>query len=156
MTQRLRRFAPGDGPLTYALYHNAVHHGTAPHYTPAQQQAWCPSKTMPDTWPGHFERSETWIAEDEHGSAGFLTLNSDGYLNLFFVRPDLRRSGTASRLYDEAVRHASKNALSMSSHASLLARPFFERRGWTVMHREDVPRGGQILTRFFMTAPATE
>ncbi|NRB00844.1 MAG: GNAT family N-acetyltransferase [Rhodobacteraceae bacterium] len=155
MTETIRPFTPADAEPLYRLFRNAVQNA-APHYTQAQRDAWAPHAIMPTGWPKRIADMTTWVAEDNKGHAGFLSLQSDGYLDFLYVRPDLKGQGTAGRLYTHAADHARQNALSMTTHASLFARPFFERQGWRVIHREEVPRGDQYLTRFFMAAPATE
>lgn len=130
---------------------DAVLDGTSPHYSPAEARAWAPSDT-PDWIVPRLESGTTWIAGPGH--RGFLTACPDGHLDLFFVRPAERRGPIAPALYDAYADWLATEGISRpTADAGRLLRPFIAHRGWRVIHRETVPRGGETLERFRMDRP---
>lgn len=146
----IRALRPDEVEQTYAIYRDAVRIGAAPFYTEDQRHAWVPSDEMEDWWPGRVLGGATWVDEGAAGLNGFLTY-ADGHLDLFFVRPEARRGATAPALYDRMLAEArAEGRLGLTSYASHLARRFLERRGWTVVAREETERNGVLLERFAM------
>ena len=80
-----------------------------------------------------------------------MTLRADGLIDLAFVAPDVAGQGVAKPLYDAIEAEAKGRGLArLHAEASLLARPFFERQGWSVVGRQSVERDGVALTNFVM------
>jgi putative acetyltransferase len=146
----IRPVRPDEVALTYAIFRDAVRIGAAPFYTEGERLAWAPSDAMTEGWPARILGATTWVAEEPEGLAGFLTY-ADGYLDFFYVRPEARRGPAAPALYDRMLAEArAEGRARLTTHASHLARSFLERRGWRVVEREEVERGGVLLTRFAM------
>ena len=128
-----------------------MRYGTQQHYDQKQREAWAP--TIPDTaaWTERLRSVTTFVAEDDSGIAGFMTLGSDGYIDLAFVRPDVIGQGVAYQLYRTLERAASRSGLArLYTEASDVARPFFERQGWRVAETQTVNRSGVSLTNHRM------
>ena len=151
MTITCRPLRAGEAALCYAIYYDAVRIGAAGDYSEAQRIAWAPDDAMPEGWPDRLSSAETWVAEDGETVLGFLTFDPNGYLDLFFVRPEAKGGGASTALYDKMLTEASARGLPrLTVHASHLARRFLERRGWTVIAPETVERDGVLLHRFEM------
>jgi putative acetyltransferase len=68
-----------------------------------------------------------------------------------FVHPDFQGLGAAGLLLSAVEESARSQGLGrIFTEASLTARPFFERRGFTVILRQSVEKRGQRLTNFRM------
>lgn len=91
-------------------------------------------------------------AGDAGPGAGAAEERASAHIDLFFVRPDVRGKGVAAALYDafEAAVGADAPGGRLTADASLLLRPFLERRGWQALDEEWVERDGVILNRFQM------
>jgi len=91
------------------------------------------------------------VAEDETGVVGFMTVDKTGYIDLAFVRPDRIGTGVASEIY-KRIEMASKESgqTRLFSNASELAKPFFEKHGWTVCRTQQVERHGAKMTNYRM------
>lgn len=153
----IRRIRADEAPATYAIYRDAVRIGAARGYSLAERLAWVPSDAMEDWWPDLVLESPTWVAERDGGLAGLIALRSDGHLDLFFVRPEAQGDGTAVALYDRLVDQAKKDGHGdLTTFASLLLRPFLERRGWQVTEEQCVLRNRVPLTRFAMVLDPLE
>ena len=144
----LRPCRPADAPALRALFYGTVHTVCAADYTPAQLDAWAPRRYEAADW----ERtlfSRTVLAAEERGEIlGFGSIGPDGYLDLLYVHRDHQRRGVASALCDalEALYPAER----ITVHASVTARPFFEKRGYRVRNAQQVEHRGQVLANFVM------
>lgn len=148
---RLRAYAPRDAEACYHVFRRAVHEGAASAYSAGERAAWAPDAAMPPDWGARLDRHPTLVALRRGAVRGFLTLGRDGHLDLLYVLPEERGRGTAARLYAAAEARARAQGLGwLATEASLLARPFLERRGWVCEARQSVIRAGVALTCFRM------
>ncbi|NIZ59504.1 GNAT family N-acetyltransferase [Sedimentitalea sp. CY04] len=152
MSVTIRAYHPDDARTLYSIFSEAIHKGTVAHYSAAQRQAWAPSADMPDWWPDSLAKLETWVAEAGGEIAGFMCATPQGYVDFTYVRPRWMGRSVAQALYDITLERArGRNLTRLTTHASLMARPFFARQGWQVDEMEIVDRNGEQLKRFAMS-----
>lgn len=147
----VRPFEDEDAEATARIYVDAVRIGAQDHYDEAQRRAWASS--VPDTlpWRARLKSQASFVAERDGAVVGFMTLKPDGCIDLAFVAPDAMGSGVAKRLYERILAEAAASGLRrLHTEASHLARPFFQRQGWSVVKRQTVERDGVALTNFVM------
>ena len=134
----IRRFRPGDAQGTWDVFFAAVRIGAAGHYTEQELIDWAPVDQMPADWGDWLDRHVTYVGESDStvetpdtSVSGFFMLERDGYLNMAFVRPNMRRTGLAGQLYAAILADAKALRLPrLTVIASRLATPFFRRAGW--------------------------
>ena len=87
------------------------------------------------------------MAEVAGEIAGFGDIDRGGYLDRLYIHKCFQRMGIASALCDrlEAV-----PAPVITTHASITARGFFEKRGYRVVKEQQVERHGILLTNYIM------
>lgn len=91
------------------------------------------------------------VAREAGQPVGFMTLDSDGYIDLAFVAPAHQRRGIGGRLYARIETLARDAGMwRLHSQASYLVRGLFEQQGWTVVREQRVERSGVALTNFVM------
>lgn len=147
----IRRFQDEDALATATLFHRSVHELTQDHYDQAQRDAWAPQIPEKAAWLNRLKPQSVFVAEQESGIVGFMTLTQDGYLDLAFVAPGASRQGVGAMLYEAINAEATVLGLKrMHAEASHLARPFFERQGWAVLKEQTVHRNGVALMNFAM------
>ena len=140
---RLRPYRSADLPAILDLFRNTVHTVCARDYTRSQLDAWAPAELDAAAWDASLLAHRTLVAAENGMIIGFADLGPDGYLDRLYVHRDWQGRGVASALCD-ALPDA------RSTHASLTARPFFEKRGWRVVKEQQVERRGVRLTNFVM------
>ena len=100
-----------------------------------------------DAWNRSFLEHYTLIAVEEGEILGFGDIDKTGYLDHLYVHKDHQREGIASGLCDKLEAHVPGN---IRTHASITAKPFFQKRGYKVTKEQQVERQGILLTNFVM------
>ena len=139
----LRAYRGSDLPAILSLFRDTVHTVCARDYTRSQLEAWAPAEPDAAAWDASLRAHRTLVAEENGSILGFADLAEDGYLDRLYVHRDWQGRGVASALC-AALPGARR------THASITARPFFERRGWRVVREQRVERWGVALTNFVM------
>lgn len=144
----LRPYAPSDCQVLAELFHHTVHTVNAGDYTPEQLDAWSPGAVDLEGWNRSFLEHHTLVAEESGRIVGFGDMDGTGYLDRLYVHKDCQGRGIASAIC-EALERAADTA-GLTTHASITARPFFEKRGWQVVKEQQVERRGVLLTNYIM------
>ena len=75
-------------------------------------------------------------------------MDETGYLDRLYVHKDYQGQGVASAICDELERFAAGKTI--TTHASITAKPFFLHRGYRVVRKQEVIRRGVALTNLVM------
>ncbi|MDQ1922912.1 GNAT family N-acetyltransferase [Massilia pseudoviolaceinigra] len=142
----IRHFQPSDAPALRAVFHDSIHGLASANYSAAQLDAWAPAEHDTDGWLRRMEAIAPLVAEIEGEPAGFADLQTDGYIDMFFVSPRHARRGVGTALMRRLLDAAREAALaSIYSNVSLTAEPFFAGHGFTVERRNEVAVRGAVL-----------
>lgn len=134
-----------DARACAEVYFNAVQRGTNEKYTKEQRNAWAPK--IPD--PLTYLANETCVIAEAQGKViGFISMTADQHISMAFVHPDWHRQGVAGALYNRLLHTVA--APPKTVHASLIAQPFFEKRGWVAVEKEEHVVRGVTLIRHLM------
>ena len=144
---RLRPYRSADLPAILDLFRNTVHTVCARDYTRSQLDAWAPAELDAAAWDASLLAHRTLVAEEKGMIIGFADLGPDGYLDRLYVHHLHQRQGVAAALCDR-LEETVKDPV--TTHASITARPFFEKRGYRVVKEQQVERRGVLLTNFVM------
>lgn len=144
---QIRAYCSSDCGAMAELFYNTVHTVNAADYMPRQLDAWADGKTDLAGWDRSFQAHFTLVAEADGVIVGFGDITSDGYLDRLYVHHQYQRQGVATALCDRLEGAATGN---ITTHASITARPFFEKRGYKVVKEQQVERRGVLLTNFVM------
>ncbi|TFB76711.1 GNAT family N-acetyltransferase [Cryobacterium glaciale] len=147
----LRPFTVLDGEATLDVFLRAIRITASSRYTPEQIAAWAPDDMDIVAWTAKRARTATVVATNGVQVVGFTDLDDRGYIDMLFVDPDFGRRGVASALLGWVLERADDRGLTeLSTHASLVARPFFEKFGFVVLEQRYPVQGGVRLTNFIM------
>ena len=144
----LRNYVKTDCAQLARLFYDTVHTVNAKDYTQEQLDAWATGKVNLEAWNESFQAHHTVVAEMDGKIVGFGDMDETGYLDRLYVHKDYQRRGVAAAICD-ALEQRTK-AAEFTTHASITARPFFEKRGYTVAREQQVERRGVWLTNFVM------
>lgn len=145
----IRRYERGDITQIVALFRGTVYALCHRDYTRAQLDAWAGAQINMEKWHASLAQHDARVALTDGRITGFADMDAGGYLDRLYVHRDHQGQGIATALCD-ALETASDAAV-FSTHASITARTFFERRGYTVQKAQQVERHGVLLTNFVMT-----
>jgi putative acetyltransferase len=136
---------------TVKLFYSSVHAIDSTIYSDKQKQAWAPTSPDYAQWCLRLARNKTYLAIINNKVAGFIALELNGHIDCIFTHPEHEGKGVACLLYSNIEIFAkARNMEGLSIEASIVAKPFFERRGFVVQHKNRVEKSGQILTNFSM------
>ncbi|MCV3271637.1 GNAT family N-acetyltransferase [Roseobacter sinensis] len=143
----IRWAAPQDAEALGQVFYSAVRDGPSP-YTEAQRAAWVRDVPSGPRWAARLTPLRIAVAEVDGTVAGFMSIESGGYIDLAFIRPAHRGAGLFRQLAARVEDHArSKGEPLLWTHASLMAQPAFRAVGFSTIHHERVERHGEHLDR---------
>lgn len=147
----IRKYKTTDCEEIAQLFYETVHSVNARDYSSEQRNAWVTGSVDMQVWNHSFLKHYTMVAVDDERIVGFGDIDRTGYLDHLFIHKDYQGKGVASVLCNELEMYALKNGASvLSTHTSITAKPFFQRRGYEVMKEQQVERNGVKLTNFVM------
>lgn len=152
MSLQVRPYTPDDADRLGEVFYASVHEGAGRAYDAAQCAAWCPEPPSGDSWRARLQPLECVVAEDESGIVGFMCFEPEtGYVDFTYVLPSAMGKGVADTLYAVCEgRLRARGVRRLTVQASELARSFFLRQGWQVLHRQEIERRGVMLHNYRM------
>ena len=144
----IRRYRSEDCRRLTELFYDTVHSVNARDYAPEQLDAWATGQPDLEAWDRSLHAHESFVAAENGVIIGFGDIDQSGYLDRLFVDKDHQGRGVATALCDAL--EAAVRAEHYTTHASITARPFFEKRGYHVVRQQRVERQGVSLTNFVM------
>lgn len=148
----IRAYRPSDGETLAELFCNTVHAVNAKDYTRDQLTAWTASTADREKWNDSFKEHYALVAVDEGTIVGFGDIDRTGYLDRLYVHADYQRKGIATALCDQLEQTVRGKIV---THASITAKPFFEKRSYETIREQRVERQGVFLTNFVMVKNKT-
>lgn len=147
----IRPYERKDAEAIVTLFYDAVRTVAAADYTPEQLAAWAPEVPDPAVWHQRMARRHTLVVEEKGEILAFAELDDSGVLDMFYCRRDVQRQGIGSWLFSKIQARARALGLErMVTEASITARPFFERQGFSMVKENRIERVGVELTNFTM------
>jgi putative acetyltransferase len=142
----VRSYREGDAEALAEVFHRSVREGAARRYSAAAVAAWSPELRPAEVWEKRLEGTDTIVATEDGVLIGFMNIDAKGYLDLAFVLPEVMGKGVADAIYAVLEGRARATGLdTLTVQASLLAEPFFARQGWSLVRRQEIEIGGEVL-----------
>lgn len=143
----LRRYQQSDCKELVELFYHTVHTINAKDYTQEQLNVWATKQADLEMWNQLLQKHFSIVAVDDGMIVGFGDIDMSGYLDHLFVHANYQGKGIATAICDQ-LEQAVQGII--VTHASITARPFFEKRGYQVVKEQKVERQGNFLTNFVM------
>lgn len=140
---------PRDLDDIISLFKKTVHYVNARDYSPQQLAVWAPDNIDTQLWAKSLLENTAFVAVLGSQIVGFGDIEpQSGYLDRLYVHHAHQGEGVASALCDKL--ESATTANTVTTHASITARGFFEKRGYTVICTQEVLRSGVVLTNYKM------
>ncbi len=143
----IRKYLQSDCRELTELFYNTVHTVNAKNYTEEQLNVWASGEVDLEKWNQSLQEHFSIVAVENGTIVGFGDINDTGYLDRLFVHTDYQKKGIATAICNQLEQSVQGNII---THASITARPFFEKRGYTVVKEQQVERQGIFLTNYVM------
>ncbi len=142
----IRQYKEKDCVSISNLFYETVHSVNAKDYMQAQLFAWAKNRSQLLSKNDAFLNQFTLVAEIGEDIIGFGSIDESNCLDMLYVGKDFLRQGVATALCNQLE----KGRRVVKTYASITAKPFFEKRGYTVVRENQVKRLGLILTNYEM------
>ena len=143
----LRRYRLSDCKELAELFYNTVHTINTKDYTEEQLNVWATGQVNLEKWNHSFQEHYSIVAIENDVIIGFGDIDETCYLDRLYVHADCQGKGIATAICDQLEQFVEGN---ITTHASITARPFFEKRGYKVLKEQQVERNGIFLTNYVM------
>ena len=141
----IRRYQQSDCKELTELFYNTIHTVNANDYTKEQLNVWATGQIDLEEWNQSLQEHFSVVAVDNGTILGFGDIDKTGYLDRLFVHADYQGKGIATAICNQLEQAMEGNTV---THASITARPFFEKRGYKVVKEQKIERQGIFLTNF--------
>lgn len=143
----IREYQESDCKEITELFYNTVHTVNAKDYTKEQLDVWATRQADLEKWSRSLTEHYSVVAIENNVIVGFGDIDKTGCLDRLYVHADYQGKGIETAVcnqLEQAVRG------DITTHASVTAKPFFEKRGYKVVKEQQVERQGIFLTNFCM------
>lgn len=143
----IREYRLTDCKELTELFYNTVHIVNARDYTKEQLDVWATGQVDLKKWDQSLQEHFSIVAVEDDVITGFGDIDKSGYLDRLYVHSDYQRKGIATAICNQLEAAVQE---SIVTHASITARPFFEKRGYKIVKEQRVERQGIFLTNYIM------
>ena len=116
------------------MFYNTVHSVNAKDYGLDQLNNWAPLRINKKRWEERLANNVCLVSMYNRQIVGFGELSEEGGIDTMFVHKNFQGKKIASRILQKLTRYAHDNFFTtLTTEASITARPFFERHGFIVI-----------------------
>lgn len=145
---KIRPYTQDDLNQILTLFQNTVWTINSADYTTEQVQVWAPLHLNALAWHNRLESQHTLVVTKDQTIVGFGSIDQLGNLDLLYVHKEYQRKGIAKRLCDALEFYGPWSCI--LTEASITAKPFFIKRGYTVIGEQYVQRNNIKLKNYKM------
>ncbi|WP_414619571.1 GNAT family N-acetyltransferase [Calothrix sp. CCY 0018] len=147
----IRLFDKQDAEQIAKLFHQTVREININNYSIDQVKAWAPDDIYFRDWASVCSERFTYVADDNGTIAGFGELEFDGDIDCFYCHKNYQRMGVGSKIYHAIEAKARELKIHrLYTEASITAKPFFLRMGFSIMKKQQVERRGESFINYAM------
>ncbi|MBW4556899.1 MAG: GNAT family N-acetyltransferase [Trichormus sp. ATA11-4-KO1] len=148
---KVRRYEIGDTEAIMKLFSDTIHEVNIRDYTKAQIDAWTSVNMDVEVWMNSLKSKFTYVAQEDGNILGFGELEANGHIDRFYCHKDFQGQGVGTKILEQIELTARDLKIQkLFVEASITAKPFFERKKFIVVKKQEVERRGQKLTNFVM------
>lgn len=144
---KIRSYKSSDCEEIIKLFYNTVHKINSKDYTEQQLNVWAPKNNDLEKWNNSLLEHFSIVAVKNNIIVGFGDIDKTGYLDRLYVHADYQGQGIATAICNELEKNINGK---ITTHASITAKTFFEKRYYKVIKEQFVKRQGIFLKNFIM------
>lgn len=146
----IRKYKISDLREICDLFYYTVHKINAKDYSKEQLDVWATGEEV-HKWGKSLSENFTLVAVNDGLVVGFGDIDKNGYLDRLYVNANFQGRGIATEICNRLERESEKNGIvKITTHASITAKPFFEKRNYVVIKNQQVERQGVKLENYIM------
>lgn len=146
---KVRRYIKGEEQALWSLLYDTVHKVNCKDYTQAQIEAWAPSQWDLPQWVNRLNKTNPFVAEINSQLVGFVELEPNGHIDCFYCAHNWQGKGVGSSLLQAIEHEAPTLGVSrLYAEASITAKGFFEKKGFSVEGKKTVSLRGEQFTNY--------
>jgi putative acetyltransferase len=149
----VRAFLPEDGERLGIIFYRSVREAGRRAYNREQVEAWAVSVPPAEFYQKKAVDGRALLVtvDDSDKPVAYGDIEPSGHIDHLFCHPEAIGTGAASKLYDRLEVQARDWSLArLFVEASEVARPFFERKGFTMLRRNDFIMRGVLMHHYWM------
>ena len=148
----LRPYLPADAKRCAEIFRASIEELATDDYDEDQREAWASRADDEAAFGARLADALTLLAAVDGAIAGFASLKAGEEIDMLFVDPEFARQGVGRTLVDALTKLAEARGVKrLTTEASDVAKPLFERQGFTAQKRNLVRKGDQWLANTTMT-----
>jgi putative acetyltransferase len=148
----LRPYLRADAKRCAEIFRSSIEELAAEDYDEEQREAWASRADDEQAFGAKLAEALTLLAMIDGAIAGFASLKGADVIDMLFVDPEFARRGAGGGLVEALTKLAqARGAKRLTTEASDVAKPLFERQGFTAERRNLVSVGDQWLANTTMT-----
>lgn len=144
----IRQYKSNDLEQMARLFYETVHAINIKDYTEQQVNTWATGNINLKAWDGSFLEHLTYVVVENDLIIGFGDIDETGYLDRLYVHKDFQGRGVATALCNRLESEIKTSRITV--HASITAKPFFEKRGYQTIKLQEVEQQGVSLKNYIM------
>lgn len=144
----IRKYKQSDCKYLSELFYDTIHAINKRDYTEEQLNVWATGSVDLVKWNKSLLEHYAVVAVEKDVIVGFGDIDKTGYLDRLYVHKDYQNKGIATNICDDLEQ--AFEVKKVATHASITAKPFFEKRGYKVMKEQQVELQGVFLTNYIM------
>jgi len=146
---KIRKAQLSDLSQIRQLFFDTITKVNVKDYTPEQIKVWSSGVGNIERWEKKFSEQLFIVATDNETLLGFTSLRQNYYIDHLYVSHLHMGKGIASQLIDYIENIALQSSvLKLRSDVSITALPFFEKRGYIIVKRNENLHKGEVLINF--------
>jgi putative acetyltransferase len=147
----IRLFKKQDTEQVARLFHETVRGINRRDYSSAQVESWASDNIHFRDWAKICSDRFTYVADHDGVIAGFGELEPNGHIDCFYCHKNYQRCGVGSQIYQAIEAKALDLGVSdLITEASITAKPFFQRLGFSIVKEQKVTCRGEIFINYVM------
>lgn len=143
----IRKYETTDCEEIAELFYNTVHSINAKDYTKEQLDVWETDKIDLKKLNKSLLQNYSIVVIDKDTIIGFGDIDKTGYIAHLFVHKEYQKKGVATAICNKLEQSIQGKIF---THSSITAKPFFQKRGYLVIKKQEVELQGIYLTNFVM------